>query len=173
MRGVPQSRQSPGKRVANKPSAAAVMHETRALSAASTLALTARVKSSLLLKTNLPTRNSAHSRHAGRILMKYSRVRLSHAMLGDVAYIGSWTRRGNRRVPVPRLSGADEDGTVAALETVGTTVGPQQQNGQEILFGNATPPRVKGGSITAVRTNKQHVGPRAIVRITSGAVDIV
>jgi len=40
--------------VAKRPSAAVVTQETKAVSAATTLALAIRVKSSLLLKTTLP-----------------------------------------------------------------------------------------------------------------------
>ena len=125
-RGVPQRRQSPGNNVANKPSAAAVTQETSAVSAATTLALTARVKSSLLLKTTLPTRTSAHSGRAERILMKYSCVYLGHATLSNVPPLGCWTRTGSPRLALPSFASADENRAVATLEAVGTTVRPQQ-----------------------------------------------
>ena len=88
-RGVPQRRQSDGKRVAKRLSATPLTDETRVdtgeLSRVKTWVPVARIGSSLLLKTSLPRSPGTAKDAAGKLLPQYSGLQCPKQRFNDQA----------------------------------------------------------------------------------------
>jgi hypothetical protein len=167
-RGAPHRRQSEGNRVAKRLSAAALTQETKT---GSTLALVARVRSSLLLKTNLPTcrRGKPHLSGDAPDASQVSIAALPG--LGNAPF-NSRNRFRNTRIDHRlfefRLFGRGGAEPIRTPETIRTAERTAKYEGQQVLLRKGTSTRNKSNGMTAIRTAKlgeEHVWTPRIVNV--------
>jgi hypothetical protein len=152
IKGDPQRRQSDGKSVAKRLSAAPFTQATREVSKPATLALANRVRCLLLLKTSLPTTGRSYPLHAG------THMNPSIASGGSSCNALGGTRI--RRVPrfqlilmSPGRQCVYERPCVGPPEAVGTAVGPEQEQRQQELLRHTPTARVERYTASAIGTS--------------------
>ena len=131
MRGVPQRRQSAGKRVANSPSAKPFIQETTRGVRLTLAVPESRVEFPLLLKTDLPHPDGSAGAPAGRIWFSIAAL---NSARNARRHLGSNVMREHAIFAVLYRDG---DEAVAAAEAITTANGSHQGDGKEKTLGKS------------------------------------